>query len=116
MRRTREQIRAQLRAEAEAAIEKVLAWQDETPTPNMRQIEDQILQVREQFGQDLAETILQVQDATQLVEAPACPECGQRMQYKDQKSTEAETRIGIIRMNRAYYYCSYCRRGLFPPG
>ncbi len=116
MRRTREQMKAQLRAEADALIDELLDRQEQTPTPDLTQIEDWVLQLRERLGQRMAEVVIEAQDAVQLVEAPVCRQCGERMQYKDRKRLEAETRVGSVQMARGYYYCARCRSGLFPPG
>jgi hypothetical protein len=116
MRRTREQMKAQLRAEADALIDKLLDWQAETPTPDLLQIEECVLQLREQLGQRMTEVVIDAQDAVQLVAAPVCRGCGERMQYKDQKPLEVETRVGGVKLERGYYYCARCRSGLFPPG
>jgi hypothetical protein len=116
MRRTREQMKAQLRAEADAVIEQLLDWHEETAAPDLMQIEEWVLQLRERLGQRMAETVIEAQDSSQLVEAPVCRQCGERMRYKDQKSTQAETRVGLVKIARGYYYCARCHSGLFPPG
>jgi uncharacterized protein with PIN domain len=116
MRRTREQMKAQLRAAADAMIEQLLDWHEESAAPSLMQIEDWVLELRERLGQRMAETVIEAQDARQLVEAPVCPQCGERMRYKDQKATQAETRVGLVKIERGYYHCARCRSGLFPPG
>jgi len=116
MRRTRAQMKAQLQAEADAIIDQLLDRQAEAVAPNLIQIEDWVLELRERLGQRMAETVIEAQDASQLVEAPVCPGCGERMRYKDQKAIQAETRVGLVKIERGYYYCARCRSGLFPPG
>ena len=116
MRRTREQMKAQLRAEADAVIEQLLDWHEETAAPDLLQIEEWVLQLRERLGQRMAESVIAAQDASQLVEASVCRQCGERMAYKDQKSIQAETRVGLVKIERGYYYCARCKSGLFPPG
>lgn len=116
MRRTREQMKARLRAEADAVIDQLLDWHEETAAPDLMQIEDLVLQLRERLGQGMAETVIEAQDASQLVEAPVCVQCGERMRYKDQKSIQAESRVGLVKIERGYYHCARCQSGLFPPG
>lgn len=116
MRRTREQMKAQLRAEADAVIEQLLDRHEETVAPSLTEIEDWVLELRERLGQRMAEAVIEAQDASQLVDAPVCPHCGERMPYKDQKAIQTETRVGLVKIERGYYYCARCKSGLFPPG
>jgi hypothetical protein len=116
MKHTREQKRAQLLAAAQAAIEEFLDWEEEAKKPNLTAIEEEVLRVREGFGQRLAEVALGDQDAKQLVTAPVCPSCGEAMRYKGQKRVDTESRVGLLAIDRGHYYCAHCDSGLFPPG
>lgn len=116
MKHTREQKRAKLLAAAQAAIEEYLDWEEQANKPNLTAIEDVVLQVRERFGQRLAEVAFADQDAKQPVAAPVCPSCGQAMCYKGQKGLEVESRVGPLSLARGHYYCARCHSGLFPPG
>lgn len=117
MKRTREQLKAELMAQAEQAIEQLIGWADDTPQPTLAQIEDIVLKLRKQLSEQMAQTVLAEQAVTrQSVPGPACPTCGREMRYKGDKAHPVECRIGTIKVQRSYYYCSYCRKGLFPPG
>ena len=115
MKKTREQKRAELRAEADRLIEEMLKWDEKTEAPTLSQIEDEVLQLREQFGRRLAEVVIEGQETVQLVEAPHCEKCGERMRYKGRKEIAPESRVGEIGIERGYYYCARCHNGLFPP-
>ncbi len=115
MKRSREQKKAELLAEAEALIESLLDWDEQTSKPNLRQIEDEVLALRHRFGQQLATTVIEAQDATQPAEAPKCAQCGAEMRYKGQKTADIESRLGTLAVERGYYYCARCQSGLFPP-
>lgn len=112
--------RAQKRAEMEKAaaemIEVLLDWEEENRAPNLREIEDELLLLRKRFGQVLAAQVLENQEASQPVENPTCPECGEAMRYKGKKRTAVESRLGELTLERGYYYCAHCKCGLFPPG
>ncbi len=115
MKRSRAQKKAELLAEAEALIESLLDWDARTSKPNLRQIEDEVLALRRQFGQRLAKAVIEDQEAKQPAEAPKCPQCGQEMGYKGQKGANIETRLGQLAVERGYYYCARCKSGFFPP-
>ena len=71
MKRSREQKKAELLAEAEALIESLLDWDERTSKPNLRQIEDEVLELRRRFGQRLAKTVIEDQEAKQPAENAA---------------------------------------------
>lgn len=115
MRRTAEQIRAELLAEAQAAIEELVSWERQAGAPDLTTLEDKVLAVRQRLGQRLLEVLIEDQEARQPAEAPACPNCGGALRYKGQKGTTIESRVGGIEIERGYYYCAHCKSGLFPP-
>ena len=49
--KTEEQIRAELQAEANAAIEEVIQWSRDTEAPDLTQMEEKVLQLRERLRQ-----------------------------------------------------------------
>jgi hypothetical protein len=115
MKRSREQKKAELLAEAKTLIESLLDWAEQTSKPNLRQIEDEVLELRRRFGQRLATSVIEDQEAKQPAEAPKCPQCGEGMRYKGQKDANVESRLGMLAMARGYYSCARCKGGLFPP-
>lgn len=116
MRHTRAQKRAELLAAAEAAIEEFLDWEEKASKPTLTEMEDVVLKLRPVLSRRMLEVAMADQDATQLVEGPACPTCGHAMRYKGQKGTTIESRLGTIAVERGHYYCAHCESGLFPPG
>jgi len=112
---TRAEKKAALLARADAVIDELLDWSETTSNPNLTQIEDLVLKLRQEFGQVLTETVIQAQENVQPFNPPACPTCGQAMQPKGQKDKTVVTRIGEVQLERSYYYCPACEQGLFPP-
>jgi len=116
MRRTPEQLEAELMAEAKALIAELVAWERQAGAPKLSQMEEKVVVVRHQFGKRLLQALIEDQEARQPAAPPQCPTCGAAMRYKGQKGTDIETRVGGIKVERGYYYCAHCESGLFPPG
>ncbi len=116
MPRTRDELRAELKEEAERLIDELLAWTDQADAPTLTEIEDQVLKLRKQFGEKLAETAVERQPTAEPLSVK-CPQCGRPMhQKKKRQRRHVASRAGQVAVNRAYYYCDRCRVGLFPPG
>jgi DNA-directed RNA polymerase subunit RPC12/RpoP len=116
MKCTRDRMKVELLAEAEAVIGEALDWHGEAKAPTLTEVEAIVLKLRKRLGQRMAEMILENQETTQPAEAPLCPSCGLRMRYKGMKSTTVESRVGPLRLERGYYHCARCKSGIFPPG
>jgi hypothetical protein len=115
MRRTREQLEAELLVEAKAAIEELVGWERQADAPTLTEMEDRVLALRQRLGQGLLEALIEDQEARQPAVAPVCRQCGAGMRYKGQKETHIESRLGGLAVQRGYYYCARCESGLFPP-
>ena len=116
MSKKREVVRNELLLKAEAKIDELLDWHDEVEMPNFDQIEEKVLQIRDELGQELSQELVTAQEATKPTGDVLCPECGQGMRYKGEKAKSIESLLGSLRVQRAYYYCSGCGTGHFPPG
>ena len=116
MKPTRAQKNAKLQAAAAKLIAQLLDWDARNARPNLTAIEDEVLKLRQQFGQEMADVMVEGQETRQLVEAPACPQCGKAMRDKGQKRKSVTSRLGGIEVTRGYYYCAACESGSFPPG
>ncbi len=116
MKRSRAELKAALMQQAEAAIEQLLDFDEQTTEPTLTQIEDAVLKLREQISEQAALALIEGQPNTHPVPGPRCPACGREMHYKDMKGEMVESRVGTLPLKRSYYYCETCRRGLFPPG
>lgn len=113
---TREQKKAKLMARLEKAVEELLDWEEETEKPNLTQIEDIVLKLRKQVGEEMADEIIGEMGAQAPVPGPACPECGREMRYKGRHGKHLESRAGELAYERGYYACPDCDEGFFPPG
>jgi uncharacterized protein with PIN domain len=113
---TRAEAEAKLREAADEVIDSYLVWDDKNSAPNLTQIEDKILELRQQMGQILLEAAVASQEMSQPAESPRCPSCGGEMRYKGQKEKAIESRVGGLAIERGYYHCARCQSGVFPPG
>ena len=116
MPRTRAERQVELEAEAARLISALLDWTEQTDAPDLTAIEDEVLKLRKQFGEKLAEAVIEHQPAVEPLTVK-CPTCGRPMhQKKKRRRRGVQSRLGEVPLARAYYYCDHCRVGLFPPG
>ncbi len=108
--------KAELMREAEVRIEELLDWAEKTERPNLEQIEAVVLGLRQKVGEQMAQAVVEGEEAIRPVPEPNCPGCGQRMGYKGQKTKGISSWVGELTLKRGYFYCDHCQRGLFPPG
>lgn len=116
MKKTREQLKTALMGQVEEAIERMLEWLEVHPSFTLSELEDFVLQLRQEVGVTVAEAAVGQLQSKQPVEAPACPTCGERMEYKGQREKGVASRLGTVELERSHYYCPRCQAGLFPPG
>lgn len=116
MKRSREQIKAELMAKFEREVERILDWQAQAEGPTLREFEEQVLRARKELTQEMVEAFLRGEEAGAPAEKQACPQCGAWMENKGKQPKLIETRVGTIKLKREYFYCEACEKGLFPPG
>jgi hypothetical protein len=116
MKMSREEKQARLETKARQVIENYLDWEDQHPKPNLTEVEDVILKLRKELGKEMAQMILEEQEERKPVPGPKCAKCGEEMRYKGQKGNQVESRVGLLEVERGYYYCPKCKESIFPPG
>jgi len=113
---SREELKARLLAQAEAAIDEMLAKKKAPAVASLADIEH----VAEQAGDTIAEAITAalLNESGQELAAtwPTCPTCGKRLLAKGKRPRRVVTESGEAIIVRDYYYCRHCRKGIFPPG
>ena len=116
MKKDRSELKAAMMEMAERRIEELLDWSEGAERPNLSQIEEQVLRWRQKVSEGVTEELIGSQEAIKPEGGQMCPECGQKMKYKDMQSKQVTSWVGELRLERAYYYCSWCKKGFFPPG
>jgi len=119
-----EEMQGMHRAEREAALEsiateiiaEVRAWSQAHPQAKWDELEETVLKARQRFGERLLQTLVAEREETRPVPGPRCPQCGQEMHYKGQKTRHVVSSLGETPLARGYYYCFVCKRSVFPPG
>ena len=113
MRPSKEELKARLMAEAETAIEKLLAGASEKEELQLSDIEHLARTAGQRMMQRITEGLVEAEAGHE--ESRDCPQCGQRMRYKGRKKRDLVAETGEVKLERAYYYCPSCQKGFFPP-
>jgi hypothetical protein len=105
----------QFQQEAQALWDEFDQWMDVHPEATLKEIEQHLRPLRRRFmGQTIA-LQLHKRGAGVQEELPACPHCGQPMEYK---GLPDKPTVGIAfegRIPHAYYHCPRCSEGFSPP-
>ena len=111
----RDEAKRRLLAKAEELIDELLAWDQEKEKPTLTEIEDVVLRLRKELGEEMAEVVISLQERNRLVPGPACPKCGGEMRYKGQKANGVECRAGTLQAGEDTTTVRSAGRG-FSPG
>jgi hypothetical protein len=94
MKTSQEKLKAEFMAEAEALFDQMMAWDDQTHEPNLTQIEEIVLKLRQRLGEQMAQALIARQENRQPAEKMSCPQCLGTVEIKGQKENRVESRIG----------------------
>ena len=111
-----ETLKAQLLAQAEAAIDEMLAQKKAPAVASLADIEQIARQTGEKVAEAVTTALLQESGAELTAQWPTCPTCGRRLLAKGKRPRRVVTESGEAVVVREYYYCRHCRKGVFPPG
>lgn len=107
----RDDLKAKLLAQAEAAIDKVLSDKRLSEQMTLSEIEAVVGGSEADFRQGALEEII----ATQEADMKTCPLCGGALRNKGKRKKRVVTLRGECEIERSYYHCETCQRGYFPP-
>jgi uncharacterized protein with PIN domain len=113
---TPEELKAHLMAEAEKAIEVLLARKPKAEDITLSEIEQLAVQGGASFREAVLVSLVGESSAVGEADEQVCPICGRSLQNKGKRAKDVVTEAGEVQVERDYYYCSHCRRGVFPPG
>lgn len=111
-----EELKARLMAELEGEIERVLAEVGDRRQVTLTEIERVVGEAGRRLQQRVAEQLVEEAAQAQGQERVSCPDCGGKLRYKGQKARWVATTSGEVKVERGYFYCEDCGKGIFPPG
>jgi hypothetical protein len=105
-----EEVKRRLMADYERLLDELLAKRKPEDEITLNEIEQLVLEAREEMSEDLLAALTEVREWEQ----PKCPHCGGKTQYKGQRSKQVVTLSGEVTLRSAYYYCPACQTGFSP--
>lgn len=101
--------------EAEVMDSELKGWRKAHPEARIDEMVAQVTWRRRRLMGQLVEELVgegQVEEP----EPSYCPECGGVLEFRGKNKRCISHYEGETELERAYYYCPRCQRGLFPPG
>jgi hypothetical protein len=90
-------------------------WYKENPEATFDEIEVELGRQRREVIGEFFELSLRQGDLGATPEAPDCKQCGKAMEFKGYLRKTVHGLEVDAEIPRAYYYCSTCKVGFFPP-
>jgi hypothetical protein len=98
-------------------VDELQAWRAQHAKASLDEIAAQVTPRRRALIGELLEALARQHGSGMVAEGLACEQCGQGLEYKGEPGRDVEHYLeGEIELKRAYYYCSRCEAGIFPPG
>jgi hypothetical protein len=91
-------------------------WYKANPEATFDEIEAELGQRRREVVGEFVELSLRKGDLGAEPDAPACQRCGKPMAFQGYQEKNVHGLEMDMKIPRAYYYCSTCKVGFFPPG
>jgi hypothetical protein len=83
--------------------------------PTLDQVSETIWALRQQLTGGLAETIVQhIHQEEQSRQHMPCPRCEHLLTARGPVHRCVETMVGVVELERPYFYCRVCREGTYP--
>ena len=101
---------------AAEVYDELQAWREQHPEASFDEIVAQVTPRRRELMGELVGQLARQHGSGEAVEGMVCEKCGGAMEYKGEPKRDVECLEGETKLHRAYYYCSHCEGGIFPPG
>ncbi len=110
-----DELKARLLAEAEKAIDEMLAEKPAAGSLSLADIERLALKSGAHFEAGILKELGQEESEVESSHDQICERCGSRMQRRGKSGRRVKTEAGTTHLDRAYYVCPGCGASLFPP-
>ena len=107
----KDDLKAKLLAKAEASINKMLSDERVSEKMTLTEIEDVIGELEMDFRERVLDEVMGEQQS----KTGSCPECGGKLRNKGKRRKRLVTLRGETEVERTYYQCEACGKGIFPP-
>ena len=101
--------------EVEAIVEKLVAERGSEEDITLSEIEEAVLKAGQKIEAKLTAHLVRANEQN-IKQPDECPGCGGKLRNKGKRAKEVVTKTGEVTINRSYYYCELCEKGIFPPG
>ena len=92
-----------------------LEAQLQEPVPTLAQVTETVWNLRQALTGGLTETIIEHTHRDEHTrQQNRCPQCARLLKARDPVRRTVETLVGLVQLERPYFYCSACRTGLYP--
>lgn len=95
--------------------EELEAWCAAHPGYTLLELEEETAKLRQRLMGEMMSRLVGQRAAIEPAEGVRCPQCSEPMANKGKRKRTVRGPEGPIELERAYYYCSACKVGLFPP-
>ncbi len=110
-----DELKARLLAEAEKAIDEMLAEKPAAGSLSLADIERLALKSGAHFEAGILKELGQEESEVESRHDLICERCGGRMQRRGKSERQVKTEAGTTHLERGYYVCPGCGASLFPP-
>ena len=92
-----------------------LEAQLQEPAPSLAQVTGTVWNLRQALTGGLTETIVEhAHQGEHTRQQSRCPQCARRLTACDPVRRTVETLVGAVQLERPYFSCPACHRGLYP--
>ena len=92
-----------------------LEAQLQEPAPSLAQVTETVWNLRQALTGGLTETIVEhAHQGEHTRQQSRCPQCDRCLTARDPVRRTVETLVGLVQLERPYFYCPACRVGLYP--
>jgi len=85
------------------------------PEPTLAQVTETVWNLRQALTGGLTEAIVEhAHRGEHTRQQSRCPQCARLLKARAPVQRSVETLVGVVQLERPYFYCSACRVGLYP--